>query len=905
MLPVPQDRVSFNNKRLSNLANPVESFDAVNLVSLGNNLPQDASFICAYQFAPDVTVIPAPNAFIRLRMSDPTIETFAQFDHETDPVGVTGFVYKGDLPITALISFQANILLSIPTESSPISLGLYRLAGSGGAVVDTIRITIVTVQNLSSDTYTLRGTLRLNPGDKLYVAGSCHQAATFTTSNVVWSISATYSPNIALGQLGTRTVPLPAMEWVRPLIPTFQIWFWRFLMLASNRIQYDGLTPADAYFCFNTNITSQTTVSGGLTIGVYRNGVLDPALSVLVSPIEFGSRFVVSIIGITRVMPKDIFEIWTRSDSTNSYGFDATNISFAVLQSAYGGFASIGRTITEITTPNSPHLLNVNFNNLYLNQFAITDEGNGIKYVGTSPITCLVTINAPFQYTTVSGNATITFVIYRNGAPDPLLINTRSFIGSARNIVTSFSAPIEVEPDDVFIIAAISNVPATLSVVNFNFSIVQIDIGTLTQGNISLEGAVSGYGNLNSVVATTLNTPLNRVPPPVGHVAMANNRIVQLAAPVSTNDAANKAYVDSKAAGGDVILEGAISASGPLGTSIVTTFLLPLNAVPAPVADVNMASRHIINLAAPEFPHQAANKAYVDSRPGGGGNVILTGDVTGNGPLASPIDTTITLPINRLPAPNGSLNMNNWWIYGVPLIPEFPNEVTSKSYVDSISHSLSLAQISRKNQNTEDVLMNMKRIQQLEEPVESNDAATKSYVDARIPALTQKSYGYISATTGISTLVFSPSPDRNNPAIRAPVTARGNLNLTFARNFTVPIITQSIGLAVSPNAANKPYVMRAYITFDLTTDTRVGFVSLQIGQPHPSVWGTSFIPVTGQGISLNGLGRYELTVEVTGILQTTQHAVWSEVYPVLVVVGNEVAVEIRPICVSLSVEEIV
>ena len=64
---------------------------------------------------------------------------------------------------------------------------------------------------------------------------------------------------------------------------------------------------------------------------------------------------------------------------------------------------------------------------------------------------------------------------------------------------------------------------------------------------VSLTGAVSGSGS--GTISTTLNTRLNQVLAPTGSLNLNAQRIYNLGTPISSNDAATKAYVDAQASG--------------------------------------------------------------------------------------------------------------------------------------------------------------------------------------------------------------------------------------------------------------------------------------------------------------------------------------------------------------------
>ena len=83
---------------------------------------------------------------------------------------------------------------------------------------------------------------------------------------------------------------------------------------------------------------------------------------------------------------------------------------------------------------------------------------------------------------------------------------------------------------------------------------------------------------------------------------MNSHKIINLATPALSTDAATKGYVDTNA--------------GITQTNADTRYYLntvALNAITAPNADVSLNSYKIINLATPTLTGDAATKGYVDS----------------------------------------------------------------------------------------------------------------------------------------------------------------------------------------------------------------------------------------------------------------------------------------------------
>ena len=136
---------------------------------------------------------------------------------------------------------------------------------------------------------------------------------------------------------------------------------------------------------------------------------------------------------------------------------------------------------------------------------------------------------------------------------------------------------------------------------------------------------------------------------------MVSHKITSLSDPDDPQDAATKNYVDSVISGSLITLSGAVTGSGNVGTTIVTT-LTPitvsqitdyvsattafrLDQFAVPTSSINLNSQKIINLLNPTNLQDAATKGYVDTSIAGG-VITLTGAVTGSG--SGTIATTLT-----------------------------------------------------------------------------------------------------------------------------------------------------------------------------------------------------------------------------------------------------------------------
>ena len=193
--------------------------------------------------------------------------------------------------------------------------------------------------------------------------------------------------------------------------------------------------------------------------------------------------------------------------------------------------------------------------------------------------------------------------------------------------------------------------------------------------------------------------------------------------PTSNNQAANKSYADTKLSltggtmTGDLILPHH-NYPIPGNTNKVINyesqreiFLSRQESFPM-LADINMNNNFIQNIATPTSSHQATNKGYCDynflNRQKGG--VLM-----------------------------GPLSMNRNDLTGIPDTPKFGYSAVNKNYVDAKIPSVDttpFVKLDGSRTMTGNLDMGDHSIQKAGEPVNSDDVATKNYVDAEI--------GYIS-----------------------------------------------------------------------------------------------------------------------------------------------------------------
>lgn len=115
-----------------------------------------------------------------------------------------------------------------------------------------------------------------------------------------------------------------------------------------------------------------------------------------------------------------------------------------------------------------------------------------------------------------------------------------------------------------------------------------------------------------------------------GDVDINDYKIINLLDPVDPQDGATKAYVDSLIGGGTVTLSGAVTGSGNVDSTIVTTLTdidtsqitdfttavssFRLDEFALPTSNIDLNSNKIINLATPTLETDGANKGYVDAK---------------------------------------------------------------------------------------------------------------------------------------------------------------------------------------------------------------------------------------------------------------------------------------------------
>lgn len=169
--------------------------------------------------------------------------------------------------------------------------------------------------------------------------------------------------------------------------------------------------------------------------------------------------------------------------------------------------------------------------------------------------------------------------------------------------------------------------------------------------------SITDFSTASTTAAKTIS--LDQFAIPTANINLNSNKIIGLAAPTLSTDAASKGYVD--AALGTfllpITLAGDVTGSGTTNSTITTTLNKRLDQITAPTSSVSLNSQKITSLATPTLSTDAANKSYIDSRT-----------------------------INDLTAPTTSFSMNNNRITNVAN-PISAGDVVTKSYMDALSTS--------------------------------------------------------------------------------------------------------------------------------------------------------------------------------------------------------------------------
>lgn len=166
-----------------------------------------------------------------------------------------------------------------------------------------------------------------------------------------------------------------------------------------------------------------------------------------------------------------------------------------------------------------------------------------------------------------------------------------------------------------------------------------------------------------------------------------------------------------------------------------------LNAMPC-TGDVSFQGFKLINLGTPIVTTDGATKGYVDTAIGNvpSASLTLQGDVTGSGPLNAPVITTLTKTLNEI-TNAGNINIANFLLNNV-LDPVNPQDAATKEYVDThtwltsqitnFSISVTSFRLDQFAFPVSNINLNNNKIINLASPTLLTDAANKQYVDSAI-----------------------------------------------------------------------------------------------------------------------------------------------------------------------------
>lgn len=119
---------------------------------------------------------------------------------------------------------------------------------------------------------------------------------------------------------------------------------------------------------------------------------------------------------------------------------------------------------------------------------------------------------------------------------------------------------------------------------------------------VTLTGDVTGSGNTGSSITTTLNKRLDQITAPTSSVNLNSQKIINLATPVLSTDAATRGFIDGKTWTASQITDFDIQVR-----------LSRLDQMALPTSSLNANSQKIINLAAPVLSTDGVNRNYADT----------------------------------------------------------------------------------------------------------------------------------------------------------------------------------------------------------------------------------------------------------------------------------------------------
>ena len=119
---------------------------------------------------------------------------------------------------------------------------------------------------------------------------------------------------------------------------------------------------------------------------------------------------------------------------------------------------------------------------------------------------------------------------------------------------------------------------------------------------VTLTGDVTGSGNTGSSITTILNKRLDQITAPTSSVNLNSQKIINLATPVLSTDAATRGFIDGKTWTASQITDFDIQVR-----------LSRLDQMALPTSSLNANSQKIINLAAPVLSTDGVNRNYADT----------------------------------------------------------------------------------------------------------------------------------------------------------------------------------------------------------------------------------------------------------------------------------------------------
>ena len=234
----------------------------------------------------------------------------------------------------------------------------------------------------------------------------------------------------------------------------------------------------------------------------------------------------------------------------------------------------------------------------------------------------------------------------------------------------------------------------------------QQDSSTLTSANTYTDNKVSDLSDASMLLdgSQAMNADMS----------LGENKITSLATPTASGDATNKDYVDQQ----DSSTLSSANTYTDSQVSDLSDASMLLDGSQAMNADMDLDSNKILNLATPTASGDAANKFYVDDA------------------IATNVDFTIAMLLDGSQAMTGDMDLGSNKIVNLSS-PTASGDAANKAYVDSQVSDLSDASMLLDGSQAMNADMNLggNKITSLATPTAPEDATNKAYVDTKVGSI--------------------------------------------------------------------------------------------------------------------------------------------------------------------------